>query len=387
MPPLHQAPTVRWADVPSPCYVLEEKRLRENLARLAHVQEAAGCQIICALKGYAMWSTFPILREYLPGTTASSLYEARLAHEEFGGEVHAYATVYFEDEFEELTRYCGHITFNSLSQWERFKDRFPAHCSAGLRINPEYSEVDVDLYNPTLPGTRFGITADALAKYGLPEGIEGLHFHTLCEQNADALERTLAVVEERFAPWLHGLKWFNMGGGHHITREDYEIDRLIARLRRFSEKYQVQVILEPGEAIGLQTGYLVSRVEDILDSGGILVAMLDVSFTAHMPDCLEMPYKPRILGASNAQPDSQYVYRMGGTTCLSGDFMGMGDYAFAQPLQVGDLIVFDDMIHYTMVKTSNFNGVKHPSIGIWTTENKFELVKSFGYQMYRDRLS
>lgn len=385
MPPLHDAPTPDWRQVPSPCYLLEEKRLRENLRLLAAVQQKAGCKIICALKGYAMWSTFPILREYLPGATASSLYEARLAAEEFGGEVHAYATVYFEDEFEELSRYCNHITFNSLSQYERFRTKLPAGCSPGLRINPEYSEVEVDLYNPTLPGTRFGITADKLER--LPEGIEGLHFHTLCEQNADALAKTLSVVEEKFGHLLPDLKWFNMGGGHHITRADYDVDWLVRLVRTFREKYQVEVILEPGEAIGLNTGYLRAAVQDIFDSGGVRVAMLDVSFTAHMPDCLEMPYKPHILGATNPEPDSKNVYRLGGTTCLSGDYMGMGDYAFPQPLQIGDSLVFDDMIHYTMVKTSNFNGVKHPSIGIWTADNRFQLVRSFGYAMYRDRLS
>lgn len=383
MPQLHTQPTVVWEEVPSPCYLLEEKRLRENMELLAEVQRRAGCRIICALKGYAMWSTFPILKEYLPGATASSLYEARLAYEEFGGEVHAYAPVYFPDEFEDLTSYCTHITFNSLSQWAQFKNQMPEGCSPGLRINPEYSEVEVDLYNPTLPGTRFGITADKLSE--LPEGIEGLHFHTLCEQNADALAKTLEVVEERFGHLLPQLKWFNMGGGHHITREDYEVDWLVQLVRDFSEKYEVEVILEPGEAIGLNTGYLLASVQDIFDSGGITVAMLDVSFTAHMPDCLEMPYKPRIWGAKNAEKGDRFVYRFGGTTCLSGDFMG--DYAFPEPLSVGDQIVLDDMIHYTMVKTSNFNGVKHPRIGIWTKENRFQLVREFGYEMYRDRLS
>ncbi|MEM6299909.1 MAG: carboxynorspermidine decarboxylase [Bacteroidota bacterium] len=384
MPNLHTEPTVDWSAIPSPCYVLEENRLRENLERLAYVQLEADCKIICALKGYAMWSTFPILREYLPGSTASSLHEARLAAEEFGGEVHAYATLYFEDEFEEMTKYCNHLTFNSLSQWEKFKAAMPEGCSSGLRINPEYSEVEVDLYNPTMPGTRFGITADKLPE--LPEGIEGLHFHTLCEQNSDALARTLAIVEEKFGHLLPKLKWFNMGGGHHITREDYDVDLLIQLLRDFKAKYDLEIILEPGEAVGLNTGYLVSRVEDIFDSGGVQVAMLDVSFTAHMPDCLEMPYKPKIFGATDAK-EGFPTYRFGGTTCLSGDFMGMGDYSFERELKVGDQIIFDDMIHYTMVKTSNFNGVKHPSIGIWQADGTFRLVKSFGYEMYRDRLS
>ncbi len=379
---LHTAPTVEWSAIPSPCYVLEEKRLRENLERLAYVQRESDCKIICALKGYAMWSTFPILREYLPGSTASSLHEGRLAAEEFGGEVHAYATLYFEEEFAEMTKYCNHLTFNSLSQWEKFKALMPEGCSPGLRINPEYSEVEVDLYNPTLPGTRFGMTADKLPE--LPEGIEGLHFHTLCEQNSDALARTLAIVEEKFGHLLPSLKWFNMGGGHHITREDYDVDLLVRLLRDFKAKYDLEIILEPGEAVGLNTGYLVSRVEDILDSGGIQVAMLDVSFTAHTPDCLEMPYKPKIFGATDAR-EGYSTYRFGGTTCLSGDFMG--DYSFDRELKVGDQIIFDDMIHYTMVKTSNFNGVKHPSIGIWQADGTFRLVKSFGYEMYRDRLS
>jgi carboxynorspermidine decarboxylase len=283
-------------------------------------------------------------------------------------------------------RYCDHISFNSLSQWERHKKKMQASkkkISAGLRINPEYSEVETDLYNPCLPGTRFGVTHDLLGM-SLPDGIEGLHFHTLCQNNSDVLERTFKAVEERFGHLLHQAKWLNMGGGHHITKPYYDRQKLINLIRYIREKYRLKVILEPGEAIAIHTGYLVSTVTDIINSRGINVAILNVSFTAHMPDCLEMPYKPDILGASEPV-EGKPTYRMGGTTCLSGDFMG--DYSFDKPLQIGDKIIFDDMSHYTMVKTSNFNGVEHPSIGIWQKDDTFRLVKKFGYEMYRDRLS
>jgi carboxynorspermidine decarboxylase len=388
--------------VPAPCFVLEERLLRRNLEILDRVQKATGAHIICALKGFSMFSTFPLVSQYLKGCTASSLYEARLAYEEFAhrdakgniqkGDVHAYAPAYYEDEIEEMMQYCSHLTFNSLSQWERFKPHLERYekmkgkrVSAGLRINPQYSEVEVDLYNPCLPGTRFGITADKLET--LPEGIEGLHFHTLCEQGAETLARTLEQVEKKFGQLLHQVKWLNMGGGHHITRQGYNINLLIELLNRIQKTYNVQVILEPGEAVGWQTGYLVASVQDIIDSEGIKVAILDISFTAHLPDCLEMPYKPKVWGASEPTPDSKYVYRFGGSTCLSGDYIGMNDFAFESPLNVGDKIVFDDMIHYTMVKTTTFNGVRHPSIAIWTEENQFRLVRHIGYEMFKYKLS
>ncbi|MCC5944236.1 MAG: carboxynorspermidine decarboxylase [Bernardetiaceae bacterium] len=378
--------SIDFQQVSNPCFVLETSKLRRNLEILHYVQAQSGADIICALKGFSMFSTFPLVRQYLKGATASSLHEARLAHEEMGGEVHAYAPAYEPDDFAELMTYCNHISFNSLSQWERFKPELNAShkaISCGLRINPEYSEVEVDLYNPCIRGSRFGVRAQDL-NGALPEGIEGLHFHTLCEQNADTLERTLPHLEKKFGKYLHSAKWLNMGGGHHITREDYDVELLIRLIKYMSQKYNLKIILEPGEAVGWQTGYLVSEILDIMDSDGIKVALLNVSFTAHMPDCLEMPYKPRVLGATDVR-EGMPTYRLGGSTCLAGDFMG--DYSFDAPLSVGDKIIFDDMIHYTMVKTNTFNGVKHPDIGIWEESGNFRLVRRFTYEHFRNRLS
>ncbi len=376
--------------IPSPCFVLKEELLDINLQILDLVQQEAGVDIICALKGYAMWSTFPHIKKYLKGATASSLHEARLIYEEMGCKAHTYAPVFFSDEMDEILRYSSHISFNSLSQYNRFIEKvkaWPEEVSVGLRINPEYSEVETDLYNPATPGSRLGITRD---KFGdtLPEEVDGLHFHVLCENDSFVLERTLQRVEESFGTLIKQCKWFNMGGGHHITRKDYDVKHLVQLLKDFKKRYPnlERVILEPGEAVGWQTGYLVSAVQDIVENKGVKIAMLDVSFSAHMPDCLEMPYKPRILDAADAQP-GKHVYRMGGGTCLAGDFMGMGDYSFEKPLQPGDKVVFDDMIHYTMVKTTFFNGVKHPSIGIIRYDGRFELLREFGYEGYKGKLS
>ncbi len=376
--------------VPSPSFVLDETLLQINLEILKLVQEEAGIEIICALKGYSMWSTFPLLSNYLKGATASSLNEARLIYEEMGVKAHTYCPVFFENEFEQILHYSSHISFNSLSQFERYKDRvksFHEPVSMGLRINPEYSEVETELYNPAMPGSRLGITADLLGNK-LPQGIDGLHFHVLCENDSYVLERTLEQVEKRFGHLIKQAKWFNMGGGHHITRKDYDVKHLVGLLRRFKKRYPnlETIILEPGEAIGWQTGYLVSTVQDVIENKGIKIAMLDVSFSAHMPDCLEMPYKPKVLGATDAI-EGKPVYRLGGGTCLAGDYMGMGDYSFGNDLKVGDKVVFDDMIHYTMVKTTFFNGVKHPSIGIWKSNGEFELLRQFGYYEYKDKLS
>ncbi len=371
--------------IPSPCYVLEEKLLRRNLNTLKSVQDESGCSIICALKGFAMYPTFPMLRQYLKGATASSLNEARLIYEEMGCKAHVYAPAYIDREFDELMGYSSHITFNSLNQWEQFRDRvqaWPEKISCGLRINPQYSEVETDMYNPCIAGSRLGITRNQLGDT-LPEGIEGLHFHTLCENDSYTLERTLQAVEARFGDLLYQAQWLNMGGGHHITRKDYDTDHLINLICRIAEKYNVSVILEPGEAVGWQTGYLVSSILDIIDSQGITVAILDVSVAAHMPDCLEMPYKPRILGATDVI-EGQPTYRMGGLTCLAGDYVG--DYSFDAPLKIGDRIVFDDMIHYTMVKTTTFNGVNLPSIGIWRENDTFDLLHLYGYESYKERL-
>ncbi len=376
--------------IPSPCFVLDESLLRINLEILNLVQKEADVEIICALKGYAMWSTFPMIKQYLSGATASSLHEARLIFEEMGAEAHTYCPVFFEEEMEQIMHYSSHLSFNSLSQFERYKEKVKAFhkpISMGLRINPEYSEVETDLYNPAIPGSRLGITRDQMPDV-LPANVEGLHFHVLCENDSFVLERTLAKVEEKFSSLIKQARWFNMGGGHHITRKDYDIQHLVKLLKDFRKRYPnlEKVILEPGEAVGWQTGYLVSTVQDIIESKGIKVAMLDVSFSAHMPDCLEMPYKPKILGATDAQ-EGKPVYRMGGLTCLAGDYMGMGDYSFEKELKVGDQVVFDDMIHYTMVKTTYFNGVKHPSIGIWKEDGTFAPCRFFGYEDYKGKLS
>lgn len=377
---------IELSQVPSPCFVLEERLLKQNLQLLREVKEKAGVEIILALKGFAMWSTFPLVRQYLPGATASSLHEAKLINEEMGTKAHLYAPAYLDEEFPELMRLSSHITFNSVAQYERFKDRiaaFPEKISCGLRINPEYSEVEVEMYNPCAVGSRLGMTATELGET-LPEGIEGLHFHNLCESGSYALENTLKSVEAKFAPLLKKVKWVNMGGGHLITSKGYNVGHLVQILRDFKSRYDVHVILEPGAAIAWQTGVLVSTVLDVVESGGIRTAILDVSFAAHMPDTLEMPYKPKILSATDPVPGNP-AYRLGGLTCLAGDFMG--DYSFAAPLQPGDKLVFLDMIHYTMVKTTTFNGVNLPSIGIQKEDNTFQLIKKFGYEEYKSRLS
>jgi carboxynorspermidine decarboxylase len=382
--------TIPFTQIPSPCFVLDESLLRINLEILDLVQKEAEVEVICALKGYAMWSTFPLIKQYLSGATASSLHEARLIYEEMGVEAHTYCPVYFEDEMDQILHYSSHVTFNSISQYHKYREKvknFRKPVSMGLRINPEYSEVETDLYNPAIPGSRLGITRDQLPEQ-LPDDVEGLHFHVLCENDSYVLERTLAKVEEKFASHIRQVRWFNMGGGHHITRKDYDVKHLVELLRNFKKRYPnlENVILEPGEAVGWQTGYLVSTVQDIIENQGIRVAMLDVSFSAHMPDCLEMPYKPRILGATDAQPGKP-VYRMGGLTCLAGDYMGMGDYAFEEELKEGDMVIFDDMIHYTMVKTTYFNGVKHPAIGIWKEDGTFAPCRFFNYEDYKGKLS
>lgn len=377
---------IDFTQVPSPCYVLEESRLRSNLEILARVQREAKVKIICALKGFSMWSTFPLVREYLPGATASSLNEAKLAYEEMKGEVHVYAPVYRDSEIDEILSLADHISFNSFSQWKRFRSKTlgaARKVSPGLRVNPEYSEVETDLYNPCSPFSRLGIVVEQFLSDDL-EGIEGLHFHALCEQNVNALEGVLAAFEQKFGPWIDQMKWVNFGGGHHITRDDYQVDRLIEVLKEFKKRHpNVEVILEPGEAVGWRTGELVATVEDVTKNGMDL-AILDISVSAHMPDCLEMPYRPGILDSGLAG-EKKYTYRLGGGTCLAGDVIG--DYSFDKPLQVGDRLVFLDMIHYTMVKTTFFNGVNHPSIGIWTEKGNFKLIRAFTYSQFRDKLS
>ena len=372
--------------VPSPSYVIEEERLRSNLELIRNVSKRSGAEIILAFKGFAMWSVFPIVREYVSGAAASSIHEARLCFEEMGVPAHTYSPAYRIEEFGKILRYSSHVTFNSLAQYHKFAPvikKAGSHVSAGLRINPEYSEIAHGIYNPCSPGSRLGVTADDL-KNGLPEGIEGLHFHVLFESDSYTLEKVLEVVEAKFGKLLPQIKWLNMGGGHLMTRRGYDKDHLISLLKKFREKYDIHIILEPGSAFAWETGELVSTVEDIIVRDGIKTAILDVSFTAHMPDCLEMPYKPVILGAIEPQKGKP-VYRMGGNSCLSGDVMG--DWSFNRELEPGDRIVFWDMIHYTMVKTTTFNGVPHPSIGIWGRDQKFRLVREFGYSDYKERLS
>ncbi len=377
---------IDYGKVPSPCYVIEEERLRRNLELISHVAQSSGVEIILAFKGFAMWSVFPVIREYVSGAAASSIHEARLCFEEMGVPAHTYAPAFRSEEFGMILRYSSHITFNSLAQYRKFYPVLKAegkHISSGLRINPEHSEIAHGIYNPCSPGSRLGVTAAELAE-GLPEGIEGLHFHVLFESDSYTLEKVLDVVEKKFGHLFPNLKWLNMGGGHLMTRRGYDTDHLINLLRKFREKHDLHIILEPGSAFAWETGELVATVEDIVIRDGIKTAILNVSFTAHMPDCLEMPYKPVILGAFEPA-EGKPVYRMGGNSCLSGDVVG--DWSFHRELNPGDRIVFWDMIHYTMVKTTTFNGVPHPAIGIWTTDQRFRLVREFGYEDYKERLS
>ncbi len=365
---------------------MEEERFRKNLSLIKHVSKESGAEIILAFKGFAMWGVFPILREYISGAAASSVDEARLCFEEIHGYAHTYSPVIKERDFYSLLNFSSHITFNSLSQYNRYSgelQRYAGKVSPGLRINPEFSEVSYGLYNPCSPGSRLGIVADDL-KSGLPPGIEGLHFHVLFESDSYALEKVLEMVEAKFGRFFPFLKWINMGGGHLITGKNYNTEHLIKLLKSFRKRTGLQVILEPGSAFAWETGELVATVEDIVENQGIKTAILDVSFTAHMPDCLEMPYKPRIKGASDPV-SGQPAYRIGGNSCLSGDVMG--DWSFEKPLKPGDRIIFLDMIHYTMVKTTTFNGVHHPSIGLWTTGGEFRLIREFGYADYKNRLS
>ncbi|GAB4017328.1 carboxynorspermidine decarboxylase [Spirosoma koreense] len=373
------------SSIPSPCFILEEAKLRRNLELIDSVQKAAGVTIILALKGFSMYSAFPLVREYLSGATASSLNEIKLVNDYMGVQAHTYIPAYRDDEFDEIVECSSHLTFNSWTQWERFKDRVAGNTvSCGIRVNPQYSEVATDMYNPCVPGSRLGATRDQLPDQ-LPEGLEGIHFHTLCENDSFTLERTLEALESRFGDLLHQAKWVNFGGGHLMTRIGYDTDHMVGLLTAFRQKYNVDVILEPGSAIAWQTGVLASTVLDVLDSQGIQVAILDTSFAAHMPDTLEMPYKPRILDSYHEPVADKPTYRLGGMTCLAGDFIG--DYSFDKPLQIGDKLVFDDMIHYTMVKTTTFNGVNLPAIGIWKEDNSFQLVRTYGYESFKDRLS
>lgn len=371
--------------LPTPSYLVDERLLIKNLELLNSVQERTGANILLALKGFSMFSVFPIIGKYLKGVTSSSLFEARLGYEEMGKEVHAYAPAYQDQEIDELLTYVDHIVFNSFDQWQRFKDKVKNHprkIECGIRVNPEYSEIETPLYDPCYAYSRLGVTLPNFRPEEL-DGIDGLHFHTMCEQNSDTLERTLAVVEEKFGPYLKQMKWLNFGGGHHITRPDYDVDRLVANINRMKEKYEVDVYLEPGEAIALNTGYLVATVLDIIDNG-MQLAILDTSATCHMPDVLEMPYRPVIIGGGKAG-EHAHTYRLGGMTCLAGDVIG--DYSFAEPLKAGDKLVFCDMAHYTMVKNHTFNGVNLPSIATYNEAEGIKVIRTFHYEDYRSRLS
>ena len=370
--------------IPSPCFVLDENRLIRNLELMQRVQEEAGVSIILAFKGFAMWSIFPLVRKYLQGATASSLYEARLCFEEMGTKAHTYNVAYEDGSFKDIVSLSSHLTFNSLAQYERYIGKVPANVSVGLRVNPEWSDVEVDLYNPASSTSRLGITSDQLREE-LPDDVEGLHFHVLCESNVQALEEVLRHFEERFAHHLSQIKWVNMGGGHLMTREGYDVNKLIDLLHKFRTRYGVEIILEPGSAVAWNTGDLHASVLDIVDRGGIKTAIADISFTCHMPDCLEMPYRPKITGSDLAPRSEQYAYRIGGVSCLAGDYMDT--YGFDNPLSVGDRLVFKDMMHYTMVKTTTFNGVRHPSIGIIRKDGSFELIREFTYEDFKSRLS
>ena len=374
--------------MPTPIYIIEEKKLRRNLQLIADVAAKADIEIILAFKAFALWKTFPIFREYINATTASSLSEARLAFEEFCAPAHTYSPAYTDDEIDEIVKYSSHLSFNSLTQYEHFHQRAKG-VSLGLRVNPEYSEVGTLLYNPCAPGTRFGITADKLPEQ-LPEDIEGFHCHCHCESGADVFQRTLVHIEEKFAKWFPQLKWINFGGGHLMTRQDYDVELLITMMQDFHKRYPwLKVILEPGSAFAWQTGPLVAHVVDVVEDHGFRTAILDVSFTCHMPDCLEMPYTPVVRGADVCSDRKLpifggYVYRLGGNSCLSGDFMG--SWRFDHELQIGEEIIFEDMIHYTTVKTNTFNGVTHPSIGMLHEDGKLEILRQFGYEDYKNRM-
>ena len=377
---------INLSKIPSPCYVLNESLLAANLDLLSSVGRKTGVDIILALKGFATWGVFPMIKPFINGVSASSLHEARLSFEKMETLAHSYSPAYTDSDFDDILKYSSHITFNSLTQYERFRKRvhdFKKPVSMGLRINPEFSAVSADLYNPCSSGSRLGIKSEQIGDK-LPADIEGLHVHALCESSAEATKSLIDAVESKFGHLFHSIKWLNLGGGHLMTRKDYNLQCLIDALTTFRAKYpHIKVILEPGAAFVWETGVLVATVEDIVENDNIPTAILNVSFTAHMPDCLEMPYKPRIRGASD-EPQGKRKWRLGGNSCLAGDYIG--EWSFDEEPYIGKRIVFEDMIHYTMVKTTTFNGVAHPSIGTWSNKG-FKLLKQFDYNDYKNRLS
>lgn len=372
--------------LPSPCYIVDERLLKKNLEVLDYVQKESGANIILATKAFSMFSTFPLIGKYLKGVTSSSLFEARLGYEEMGKQVHIFSPAYREDEFEDIMKYSDHIIFNSFNQWKLYKDRVKNYkdkkIQCGIRINPEYSEIETDIYNPCFENSRMGVTLKNFEENDL-DGIDGLHFHTMCEQNSDTLARTIKVVDEKFGKYIKNMKWLNFGGGHHITRDDYDLKTLIESVLYMKNKYNVEIYLEPGEAVALNSGFLVSTVLDITNNGMDL-AILDTSAACHMPDVLEMPYRPNIIGSGKPY-EYEYTYRFGGPTCLAGDIIG--DYSFKEPLKVGDKLIFCDMAIYSMVKNNTFNGINLPSIVKYSEENGVEIIKEFGYEDFKGRLS
>lgn len=377
--------TTDFSKLTTPCYVVDETSLKQNLEILSSVIKRTGCKILLAQKAFSMFASYPLISRYLQGTTASSLFEAKLGREEFGKETHVFSPAYKESDFDQLIQLCDHIVFNTPSQWKKYKSKVKnakRHISCGIRINPEYSEIDTDIYNPCYSNSRLGTTLANLKAEDL-DGIEGLHFHTMCEQNSDVLERTIRVVEEKFGKYFYNLKWINFGGGHHITRADYDIEKLIQCISHIQNTYQVQVYLEPGEAIALNAGYLVSEVLDIMQNK-MNLAILDTSAACHMPDVLEMPYRPEIRNAGQAG-EKPYTYRLGGPTCLAGDIIG--DYSFERELHPGDKLVFCDMAIYSMVKNNTFNGINLPDIVYRRESGDFQILHKFRYEDFKERLS
>jgi carboxynorspermidine decarboxylase len=370
-------------NIRTPAYIVDGRLITENLQTLKAVKEASDAKILLAQKAFSMFYFYPLISKYLDGTTASSLHEARLGFEEFGGETHIFSPAYADADFGEILKCCSHIVFNSFNQWQKFKDSAArAGASAGIRVNPGYSEISSDIYNPCVLGSRLGVPADEFARHDWT-GIEGLHFHTLCEQNSDALARTMPHLEKNFGEFLYKVKWLNIGGGHHITREDYDIKTLVDIVQYLKNKYGVKVYIEPGEAVALNAGYLVSEVVDIVENG-LKIAVLDTSAACHMPDVLEMPYRPKIIGAGEAG-EYPYTYRLAGPTCLAGDVIG--DYSFKTPLEISDRLVFCDMAIYSMVKNNTFNGINLPDILAYNADGTLETVKRFGYEDFKNRLS
>ena len=369
--------------LPSPCFVVDEVAVEENLRILNRVQKDSGAKVLLALKAFSMWSLGPLVAKYLSGTCASGLHEARLGREHFGGEVHTYSAAFAEKDLREVLKISDHVVFNSPAQWKRFRSICPSGKHYGLRVNPQHSEGANPLYDPSAPFSRLGAPRDSI-KPGDLDGMTGLHFHNLCEQDFPPLQRTLSAFEEKFGALMKGMKWMNFGGGHHVTRPGYQVDDLIRTLKAFSEKYKVQVYIEPGEAVAWKSGVLVAEVLDTMHNG-MPIAILDTSATCHMPDTLEMPYRAQIIGAGEPN-ENKHTYRLGGQSCLAGDVIG--DYSFPRPLQIGQRLVFEDMAYYTMVKTTTFNGVRLPSIAIWNSQSDaIRVVRDFGYEDFKGRLS